>query len=130
MPTTQTGLIVALADKLETLVGIWGIGLQPTGEKDPFALRRHALGAVRMILEKKLPLSLSETLNAVQVQFTANAAFKPCADAVQVFMIDRLKGLLKDQGYAPAQIEAVLSNNPDRLDEEVICCEIHRDECS
>ena len=117
LPATQTGLIVALADKLETLVGIWGIGLQPTGEKDPFALRRHALGVVRMILEKKLPLSLSDTLAQVQAQFAGSPAFKPCAEAVQAFMIDRLKGLLKEQGYAPAQIEAVLSNNPDQLDE-------------
>lgn len=117
LPETQTGLIVALADKLETLVGIWGIGLQPTGEKDPFALRRHALGVVRMILEKKLPLSLSDTLAHVQAQFEGKAAFKPCAAEVQAFMLDRLKGLLKEQGYAPAQIEAVLSNNPDQLDE-------------
>ena len=117
LPATQTGLIVALADKLETLVGIWGIGLQPTGEKDPFALRRHALGVVRMILEKKLPLSLSDTLAQVQAQFAGSPAFKPGAEAVQAFMIDRLKGLLKEQGYAPAQIEAVLSNNPDQLDE-------------
>ena len=117
LPATETGLIVALADKLETLVGIWGIGLQPTGEKDPFALRRHALGAVRMILEKKLPLSLSETLNAVQAQFTDNDQVKNSVEAVQAFMIDRLKGMLKEQGYTPAHIEAVLSNNPDRLDE-------------
>ena len=117
LPATETGLIVALADKLETLVGIWGIGLQPTGEKDPFALRRHALGAVRMILEKKLPLSLSETLSAVQTQFTDNDQVKNSVEAVQAFMIDRLKGMLKEQGYTPAHIEAVLSNNPDRLDE-------------
>ncbi len=117
LPATETGLIVALADKLETLVGIWGIGLQPTGEKDPFALRRHALGAVRMILEKKLPLSLNETLNAVQAQFTDNDQVKNSVEAVQAFMIDRLKGMLKEQGYTPAHIEAVLSNNPDRLDE-------------
>ena len=117
LPATETGLIVALADKLETLVGIWGVGLQPTGEKDPFALRRHALGAVRMILEKKLPLSLSETLGAVQTQFTDNDQVKNSVEAVQAFMIDRLKGMLKEQGYTPAHIEAVLSNNPDRLDE-------------
>ncbi|TDR32986.1 glycine--tRNA ligase subunit beta [Hydromonas duriensis] len=117
LPATAIGLITALADKLETLVGIWGIGLQPTGEKDPFALRRHALGVVRMMLEKKLPLSLTETLNAVQAQFKGHAQFKPAATEVKLFMVERLKGLLKDQGYAAAHIEAVLSNNPDRLDE-------------
>lgn len=117
LPATTTGLITALADKLETLVGIWGIGLQPTGEKDPFALRRHALGVVRMILEKKLPLSLSETLAAAQSEFKNNPQVKNSEQAVKIFMIDRLKGLLKEQGYALAHIEAVLSNNPDRLDE-------------
>jgi glycyl-tRNA synthetase beta chain len=117
LPASTTGLIVALADKLETLVGIWGIGLQPTGEKDPFALRRHALGVVRMILERQLPLSLSETLSHVQAQFNDNAHVKNSVDAVKTFMLDRLKGLLKDSGYSPAHIEAVLSSNPDRLDE-------------
>ncbi len=58
----MTGTVVALADKLETLVGIWGIGLQPTGDKDPFALRRHALGVLRMLVEKRLPLALSALL--------------------------------------------------------------------
>lgn len=117
LPASTAGLIVALADKLETLVGIWGIGLQPTGEKDPFALRRHALGVVRMILERQLPLSLSDTLSHVQAQFDDNAQVKNSVDAVKTFMLDRLKGLLKDSGYSPAHIEAVLSNNPDRLDE-------------
>jgi len=58
LPATSTGTVVALADKLETLVGIWGIGLQPTGEKDPFALRRHALGVLRILVEKQLPVDL------------------------------------------------------------------------
>ena len=56
LPATLTGTAVALADKLETLVGIWGIGLQPTGDRDPFALRRHALGILRMLVEKRLPV--------------------------------------------------------------------------
>lgn len=117
LPASKVGLVVALADKLETLVGIWGIGLQPTGEKDPFALRRHALGVVRMISEKKLPLSLNELLKVVQSQFDANPQVKNSIDAVKKFMIDRLKGLLKDSGSSIAHIEAVLSNEPDRLDE-------------
>ena len=117
LPATQIGLIAAIADKLETLVGIWGIGLQPTGEKDPFALRRHALGVVRMLLEKQLPLSLSATLNQVQAQFVDNAQVKDSAAEVKAFMLDRLRGLLKDKGYAPAQIEAVLAKNPDDLSE-------------
>ena len=117
LPATQMGLIGALADKLETLVGIWGIGLQPTGEKDPFALRRHALGVVRMLLEKQLPLSLQETLNHAQNQFAGNAQVKNSVTEVKTFMLDRLRGLLKEQGYAPAHIEAVLANTPDDLSE-------------
>ena len=120
LPTTQVGLIAAIADKLETLVGIWGIGLQPTGEKDPFALRRHALGVVRMLLEKQLPLSLSATLNQVQAQFADNAQVSNSVAEVQAFMLDRLRGLLKDKGYAPAQIEAVLAKNPDDLSELMV----------
>ena len=120
LPATQVGLIAAIADKLETLVGIWGIGLQPTGEKDPFALRRHALGVVRMLLEKQLPLSLSATLNQVQEQFADNAQVINSVAEVQAFMLDRLRGLLKDKGYAPAQIEAVLAKNPDDLSELMV----------
>ena len=120
LPATQVGLIAAIADKLETLVGIWGIGLQPTGEKDPFALRRHALGVVRMLLEKQLPLSLSATLNQVQEQFADNAQVSNSVAEVQAFMLDRLRGLLKDKGYAPAQIEAVLAKNPDDLSELMV----------
>lgn len=117
LPATQIGLIGALADKLETLVGIWGIGLQPTGEKDPFALRRHALGVVRMLLEKRLPLSLVALLQHTQAQFADNPAVSDSVDAVRTFMLDRLRGLLKEQGHTPAHIEAVLANNPDDLSE-------------
>ncbi len=117
LPASQIGLISAIADKLETLVGIWGIGLQPTGEKDPFALRRHALGVVRMLLEKQLPLSLNAMLSHAQAQFAGNPQVKNSVIEIQAFMVDRLRGLLKDQGFVPAQIEAVLANNPDDLSE-------------
>ena len=119
LPATQIGLIAALADKLETLVGIWGIGLQPTGEKDPFALRRHALGVVRMLVEKQLPLSLDEMLNQAQAQFANNPQVKNSVAEVKAFTLDRLRGLLKDKGYTPAQIEAVLAIEPVDLSEVV-----------
>ncbi|RJF99453.1 glycine--tRNA ligase subunit beta [Noviherbaspirillum saxi] len=116
LPSTATGTVVALADKLETLVGIWGIGLQPTGDKDPFALRRHALGVLRMLVEKRLPLALSELLGDAAQLFAGNANFKdPTAD-VTAFMLDRLRGLLRERGYAQNEIEAVVAQNPDRLD--------------
>ncbi|WP_151636792.1 glycine--tRNA ligase subunit beta [Noviherbaspirillum aerium] len=116
LPSTQTGTVVALADKLETLVGIWGIGLQPTGDKDPFALRRHALGVLRMLVEKRLPLSLTSLLRDAAQLFAGNANFKDATGDVFAFMLDRLRGLLRERGYAQNEIEAVVAQNPDRLD--------------
>ena len=116
LPSTVTGTVVALADKLETLVGIWGIGLQPTGEKDPFALRRHALGVLRMLVEKRLPLSLDGLLQDAAQLFAGNANFKEATGEITAFMLDRLRGLLRERGYTPNEIEAVVAQNPDRLD--------------
>ncbi len=119
LPTTNTGLAVALADKLETLVGIWSIGLQPTGEKDPFALRRHALGVMRMLVEKRLPLALSDLLKDAAGVFDYMPTFKDPTAEVTAFMLDRLRGLLRDRGFAPNEVEAVLAQNPDRVDDVV-----------
>jgi glycyl-tRNA synthetase beta chain len=116
LPSTQTGTVVALADKLETLVGIWGIGLQPTGDKDPFALRRHALGVLRMLVEKRLPLSLNALLQDAAQLFAGNASFKDPTTEVTAFMLDRLRGLLRERGYTQNEIEAVVAQQPDRLD--------------
>jgi len=117
LPSTRTGTAVALADKLETLVGIWGIGLAPTGDKDPFALRRHALGIIRMLIEQRLPLSLTHLLAQAAQQFAGNAQFSdPVADA-RNFIYDRLRGQLRERGYAPDAIEAVVASMPDRLDD-------------
>ncbi len=119
LPATRTGTVVALADKLETLVGIWGIGLAPTGDKDPFALRRHALGILRMLVEQRLPLSLSHLLALAAKPFSGNANFNdPTAD-VQVFVYDRLRGLLRERGFAQDAVEAVVTQAPDRLDDIV-----------
>jgi glycyl-tRNA synthetase beta chain len=119
LPSTNTGLVVALADKLETLVGIWSIGLQPTGEKDPFALRRHALGVMRMLVEKRLPLTLSELLGDAAAVFEYQAGFKNPSQEVTAFMLDRLRGMLRDRGFSPNEVEAVLAQNPDRVDDVV-----------
>ena len=119
LPSTNTGLVVALADKLETLVGIWAIGLQPTGEKDPFALRRHALGVMRMLVEKRLPLSISELLGDAAGVFAGQAAFKDPREEVGVFMLERLRGMLRERGFTPNEVEAVLAQNPDRVDDVV-----------
>ncbi len=119
LPSTNTGLTAALADKLETLVGIWAIGLQPTGEKDPFALRRHALGVMRMLVEKRLPLSISELLGDAVGVFEGQAAFKDPRAEVTAFMLDRLRGMLRERGFSPNEVEAVLAQNPDRVDDVV-----------
>ncbi|UVW28204.1 glycine--tRNA ligase subunit beta [Massilia sp. H6] len=119
LPSTNTGLVAALADKLETLVGIWAIGLQPTGEKDPFALRRHALGVMRMLVEKRLPLSISALLADAVAVFEGQAAFKDPRAEVAVFMLERLRGMLRERGFTPNEVEAVLAQNPDRVDDVV-----------
>lgn len=123
LPATNTGLAVALADKLETLVGIWAIGLQPTGEKDPFALRRHALGIMRMLVEKRLPLSIADMLADAMTTFADEPArFESLRDPraeVTVFMLDRLRGMLRERGFSPNEVEAVLAQDPDRVDDVV-----------
>lgn len=116
LPVTATGTAVALADKLETLVGIWGIGLQPTGDRDPFALRRHALGILRMLVEKRLPLSLSALLADAVALFTGNSQFKDPGAEVLNFLFDRLRGQLRERGFAQNEVEAVVAQNPDTLD--------------
>ncbi len=116
LPVTATGTAVALADKLETLVGIWGIGLQPTGDKDPFALRRHALGILRMLVEKRLPLSLNHLLADTASLFADNSNFKDPSTDVLNFVFDRLRGQLRDKGFSQNEVEAVVAQNPDTLD--------------
>jgi len=116
LPSTATGTVVALADKLETLVGIWGIGLQPTGDKDPFALRRHALGILRMLVEKRLAIPLSSLVGAAVALFAGNANFKDPSADVTAFLYDRLRGLLRERGFDVNEVEAVVAQQPDTLD--------------
>jgi len=116
LPLSLTGTAVALADKLETLVGIWGIGLPPTGDKDPFALRRHALGILRMLVEKRLPLSIPVLLKETVALFADNSQFKDASADISNFIYDRLRGLLRERNYAPNEIEAVVAQQPALLD--------------
>jgi glycyl-tRNA synthetase beta chain len=119
LPSTPVGTAVALADKLETLSGIWGIGLVPTGEKDPFALRRHALGVLRILIEKQLPVDLVALLHEAAACFASTPQVADCTDALHAFFMDRLRGLLRERGYAASEIEAVLSLQPSKLDDIV-----------
>ncbi len=113
LPRTQTGVVVALADKLETLVGMFGIGNLPTGDKDPFALRRHALGVVRMLIEKDLPLGL-DTLLREAAKIFGDKITDPTA-ALADFIYDRLAGGLREQGYSAQEVDAVLSLRPEPM---------------
>jgi glycyl-tRNA synthetase beta chain len=119
LPKTQTGTVVALADKLETLTGIWGIGLAPTGEKDPFALRRHALGVLRILLENNLPLDIRQLLQLSYSQFATQPHVSDSVEAIYTFMLERLRGLLRERGYSANEIEAVVSQQPTRIDDIV-----------
>jgi glycyl-tRNA synthetase beta chain len=115
LPRGQAGIVVALADKLETLAGLFGIGQAPSGDKDPFALRRHALGVIRMLIERDLPLAVPQLVAA------AFSAFPPThgqaqAD-VQHFLYDRLVGSLREQGYSAKEVDAVIALRPDRWGE-------------
>ncbi|EJL71751.1 glycyl-tRNA synthetase, tetrameric type, beta subunit [Variovorax sp. CF313] len=126
LPRNSVGLVVALADKLETLVGMFGIGNLPTGDRDPFALRRHALGVIRMLVEKDLPLDLSKLVSAARTvlddaigktgQFPLHKAAEDVSQVVD-FIYDRLAGSLREQGASAQEVEAVLAPRPQRLGE-------------
>jgi glycyl-tRNA synthetase beta chain len=113
LPRNHTGTVLALADKLETLVGLFGIGQLPTGDKDPFALRRHALGVIRLLIEKNLSLDLPALLTAAAVPF--GALITDPSAALLAFMHDRLAVSLREQGYSAQEVDAVLALAPARL---------------
>jgi glycyl-tRNA synthetase beta chain len=113
LPRNDAGIVVALADKLETLAGLFAIGQLPTGDRDPFALRRHALGIVRMLMERDLPLALGDLVTEALGLFPQ----APAGTAQQLadFIYDRLAGLLREQGYSAQEVDAVLALRPQRL---------------
>ena len=113
LPRNHTGTVLALADKLETLVGLFGIGERPSGDRDPFALRRHALGIVRILIEKNLPLDLPQLVAAAVTPF-GERIIDP-SEPVLEFFHDRLAVLLRDQGFSAQEVDAVLALRPARL---------------
>jgi len=115
LPRNHTGTVLALADKLETLVGLFGIGQLPTGDKDPFALRRHALGVIRILVEKNLPLALPELIAAAEAAFAAEYRQVPALQPLLGFFADRLTVSLREQGYSAQEVDAVLALAPARL---------------
>jgi len=115
LPRNDAGVVVALADKLETLAGLFAIGQLPTGDKDPFALRRHALGIVRMLMERDLPLSLDNLVRQALAAFPQAQA--QTQQQLTDFIYERLAGLLREQGYSAHEVDAVLALRPQRLGE-------------
>jgi hypothetical protein len=111
LPRNPVGVVVALADKLETLVGMFGIGNLPTGDKDPFALRRHALGVIRMLIERPAA-GPGAAAGAAVPAFGDSIAD---ASALTEFIYDRLAGSLREQGYSAQEVDAVLALRPTRL---------------
>lgn len=112
LPRTPTGIAVSLAEKLDTLVGIFGIGMRPTGDKDPFALRRSALGALRILLEHRLSIDLKGLLALAEGQLHDRITETHVAAAVYDFMIDRLRGLYGEDGTAHGVFDAVAAVSP------------------
>lgn len=118
LPKSLAGTTLALADKLETLIGMFGIGALPTGDRDPFALRRHCLGVIRLLIENQLALSLNDTLKNAYTAFSGVANFNQASIAeLTAFFFDRLNTYLKERGASQQEIAAVLALSPNVLTE-------------
>jgi glycyl-tRNA synthetase beta chain len=117
LPSNAIAVPVALAERLDALTGIFGIGLVPTGEKDPYGLRRQALGVVRLLAEKALPLDLVALIELARDFFAREVLADGVVAGVHGFVLERLKPYLRDRGFLPDEIEAVLSQNPTRFDQ-------------
>ena len=111
LPDGPVATALAIADKLETLAGMFGIGQMPTGDKDPFALRRHALGVLRMLIEKNLTVTLDEIVAlAFEVEGKV-AGVQDASEALTHFFFDRLRVMMRDEGYTAQEVDAVLAKH-------------------
>jgi glycyl-tRNA synthetase beta chain len=111
-PSSTTGQVLAIAEKMDTLVGIFAVGLIPTGDKDPYALRRAALGILRTIIENKLNLNIIELVEFAGAQIKTASDQSATSGRVIDFIFDRLKGYCLDQGYTADEFDAVITVNP------------------
>jgi glycyl-tRNA synthetase beta chain len=116
LPQAPVAQAVALADKLEALAGLFGIGAVPTGDKDPFGLRRAAIGVLRMLIEKRIALPLAHLVDIAFAAFDTVPAAKPVPGELADFLYERLRSHLREQGYTANQVEAVLAQRPQRID--------------
>lgn len=117
LPRNDVGICIALADKLETLVGMFGIGEKPTGDKDPFGLRRHALGVIRMLIDKNIDMSISKLTEIAMNSFSTNSSedFGLNISSLSGFIYERLSGMMREQGANSNEVDAVISLNPKLL---------------
>ncbi len=116
LPVGPVAQATALADKLETLAGMFGVGALPTGDKDPFGLRRAAIGVLRILIEREVALPLPDLVDMAFRAFDGIPAAKPAPSELAEFLYDRLRAHLRDQGYTANQVEAVLVQRPARID--------------
>ena len=113
LPSPGVTSAVAIADKVETLVGLFGIGQVPSGDRDPFALRRHAIGVLRILIEHGLPIDLEALLAYAAEKFGSRLSEAPASNVrLREFMLDRLAGHLRDTGHSIAEVDAVLALQP------------------
>ena len=113
LPASAGGTILALADKLETLAGMFGIGQLPTGDKDPFALRRHALGVIRMLVEKQLTITLPDLIDIAFAVFGDRV--QAAQSALESFVYERLVSYLRERGYSSIEVACVIDQRPAEL---------------
>ncbi len=114
LPATKTGQALALADRIDTLTGIFAIGQQPTGAKDPFGLRRSALGVVRILIEQEIDLDLEILINKAAINLDSTLKSDNVVPAVFDYIMERLRAYYSEQGVAIDQFEAVLARRPTR----------------
>jgi glycyl-tRNA synthetase beta chain len=115
LPQSRTGIAIALAERIDTLVGIFGIGQKPTGDKDPFALRRAALGALRIMSEHSLTLNLRNLLQFSAIELGDRITEKGTVELVEHFMLERLRGLYAERGVSGDLFDAVAAIEPPDL---------------
>jgi glycyl-tRNA synthetase beta chain len=128
--STKPGLALALADRLDSLVGIFAIGQQPSGDKDPFALRRAALGLIRICIERRLDLDIEQLLNTAAQTFEAKVNAAAAVNTVFDYVMDRLRGYYQELGVESDIVDAVLVTRPTRpldFDRRVQACRVFRD---
>ncbi|MDD3328140.1 MAG: glycine--tRNA ligase subunit beta [Zoogloea sp.] len=116
LPDTNIGRALALADKLDSLVGFFGIGQLPTGDRDPFGLRRAALGVLRILMESPLPLDLVALINESAASFAPGLLGSELPGPLFDFMLERLRNQLREAGHAQDVVDAVLALKPTRID--------------